>query len=71
MTLHATPANPAFHPAFVVPDWQGLAKIVVVSGADTSTAARIGHVEDMRGSTLIVYLPIVASHDVVLELRPE
>ena len=71
MTLHATPANPAFHPAFVVPDWQGSAKMVVLSGADTSTSARIGHVEDMSGSTLIVYLPIVASHDVVLELRPE
>lgn len=71
MTLHATPANPAFHPAFVIPDWHGPAKVVVLSGADTSTPARIGHVEDMQGSMLIVYLPITASHDVVLELRPE
>jgi len=71
MTLHATSASPAFHPAFVIPGWQGPAKMTVVSGADAPSIARTGSVEDMRGSTLIVYLPITASHDVVLELRPE
>lgn len=71
MTLHATSASPAVHPAFVLPGWEGPAKMRVIGGADLSVMARIGHVEDLRESTLIVYLPITASHDVVLELRPE
>ena len=71
MTLHATSANPTVHPAFVLPGWQGPARMHVIDGADVSAIARVGHVEDLSGSTLIVYLPIMATHDVMLELRPE
>jgi hypothetical protein len=71
MTLRASTASPAVHPAFVVPGWRGPAKLHVVRGADSSVQARIGQVEDMKGSTLIVYLPITATGEVTLELRPE
>jgi Concanavalin A-like lectin/glucanases superfamily len=69
MTMHASAASPAVHPSFVVPGWRSPGEMRVVSGADLSVRARIGQVEDLKGSTLIVYLPITATDDVVLELK--
>ena len=71
MILHASEASPAVHPAFVVPGWRGHVEMRVISGADSSVQARVGQVENLKGSTLIVYLPITASGDVVLELHAE
>lgn len=71
MTLHANAASPAIHPAFVVPGWQGPAELKIVSGADPSVQARFGYSDDLSESHLVVYLPITANGDVVLELRPK
>ena len=69
MTLHASVASPAVHPAFVVPGWRGSAEMKVVSGAGSSVQARIGYLDELKGSRLVIYLPITATADVVLELR--
>jgi Concanavalin A-like lectin/glucanases superfamily len=71
MTLHATPASPVVDPAFVVPGWQGHAEMRVVRGADSKVHARLGYVTNFADSSLVVYLPLTATGDLVLELRPE
>jgi hypothetical protein len=69
MTLHATATSPAVHPAFVVPGWRGPAEMRVISGADSSMHGRIGYLDELDGSRLVIYLPVTATGDVVLELR--
>jgi hypothetical protein len=69
MTLHASAASPAVHPAFVVPGWRGPAEMQVISGSDSSVQARIGLLDELEGSRLVIYLPVTATGDVVLELR--
>ncbi len=69
MTLHAGTTNPVVHPAFVVPGWRGLAEMQVISGADSSLQARIGYVDALDDGKLVIYLPVTATGDVVLELR--
>jgi hypothetical protein len=71
LILHASAANPAVHPAFVVPGWQGPAELKIVSGADPSVKADLGYLDGLSESRLVVYLPITATGDVVLELRPK
>jgi hypothetical protein len=71
MVLHASAMSPAVHPAFVVPGWRGGAELKVVSGSDSSAQARVGYLNELKGSSLIVYLPVAATGDVVLELRPK
>ena len=71
MTLHASATSPAVHPAFVVPGWRGPAEMQVISGADSSLQARIGYLDKLEGSSLVIYLPVTATGDVVLELRPK
>jgi hypothetical protein len=71
LTLHANAANPAVHPAFVVPGWQGPAELKIVGGADPSVKADLGHLDGLTDSRLVVYLPITATGDVVFELRPK
>jgi hypothetical protein len=69
MTLHASATSPAVHPAFVVPGWRGQAEMRVISGADSSAQARVGYLDELDGSRLVIYLPVTATGDVVLELR--
>jgi hypothetical protein len=69
MTLHASARSPAVHPAFVVPGWRGAAELKVVSGADSSPEASVGYLNELKGSSLVIYLPVTATGDVVLELR--
>ena len=69
MTLHASTTSPVVHPAFVVPGWQGLVEMQIVSGADSSVQARIGYVDALDGRKLVIYLPVMATGDVVFELR--
>ena len=57
------------HPAFVVPGWRGAAELKVVSGADSSAAASVGYLNELKGSSLVIYLPVTATGDMVLELR--
>jgi hypothetical protein len=73
MTLHASATSPVVHPAFVVSEWpeQNRALMQVISGADSSVRARVGYLSRLTGSSLVVYLPITATEDVVLELRVE
>jgi hypothetical protein len=71
MTLHASTTSPVVHPAFVVSGWRGPAEMQVISGADSSVQARIGYVDALDGSRLVIYLPVTATGDVVLELRPK
>ncbi len=71
MTLHASATSPAVHPAFVVPGWRGPAEMQVISGADSSMQARIGYLDELDGSRLVIYLPVTATGEVVLELRPK
>lgn len=71
LILHASAANPAVHPAFLVPGWQGLAELKIISGADPSVKADLGYLDGLSESRLVVYLPITATEDVVLELRPK
>jgi hypothetical protein len=59
------------HPAFVVPGWAGPAEMQVVSGADSAAQARIGYVERLNESSLVIYLPVTATGDVELELHPK
>ena len=69
MTLHASATTPAVHPAFVVLGWRGPAGVRVISGADSSVQGRIGYLDELDGSRLVIYLPVTATGDVVLELR--
>jgi hypothetical protein len=71
MTLHASAVSPAVHPAFVVPGWRGPAEMQIISGADSSVQARTGYLDELEGSRLVIYLPVTATADVVLELRPK
>jgi len=71
LTLHASAASPAVHPAFVVPGWQGPAALKVISGADSSVQPRYGYLDELSDSRLVIYLPITATGDVVLELSPK
>lgn len=71
MTLHASTRSPAVHPAFVVPGWQGPAELRVINGAESPVHARLGYLDELNDSRLVVYLPITATGDVVLELRPK
>jgi hypothetical protein len=41
----------------------------VISGADSSAQARVGYLDELDGSRLVIYLPVTATGDVVLELR--
>ena len=69
MTLHASATSPAVHPAFVVPGWRGSAEMLVIGGAYASVQARVGHLDELDGSRVVIYLPITATGDVALELR--
>jgi len=69
MTLHATAATPAVHPAFVVPGWSGPAEMHIVSGGDPSVQARIGYLDGLNGTSVVIYLPVTATGDLVLELH--
>jgi hypothetical protein len=71
MTLHASATSPVVHPAFVISGWRGAAELKVVSGADSSAQASIGYLNELKGSSLVVYVPLTATGDVVLELRPK
>ncbi len=71
MRLYASTSSPAVHPAFVVPGWRGTAEVNVSGGDKASVKARVGYLDGLDGSTLIVYLPLTATKDVVLELRPK
>jgi hypothetical protein len=69
MTLHASVTSPAVHPAFVVPGWRGPAGMQVISGADSSVQARMGYLDELEGSRLVIYLPVTATGDIVIELH--
>lgn len=71
LTLHASATSLVFHPAFVVLGWpeQDRAAVQIISGADSSVQARIGYLSGLTGKRLVAYLPIMATGDVVLELR--
>jgi hypothetical protein len=69
MTLHASAASPAVHPAFVVPGWRGPAEMQVISGAESSVQAPIGYLDEIESTSLVIYLPVTTSGDLVLELR--
>ena len=71
LVLRASAEHPTVHPAFVVPTWRGPAEVTIISGADPSVKADFGYQDGLDESQLVIYLPIIASGDVVLELQPK
>ena len=69
MTLHASATSPAVHPAFVVPGWRGSAEMLVIAVPTLRCKPAIGHLDELDGSRVVIYLPVTATGDVVLELR--
>jgi hypothetical protein len=70
-TLHANASSPAVHPAFVIPDWRGAAELKIISGADPSVKPEFGYLDGLSDSRLVIYLPITATGDVVIEIHPK
>lgn len=70
ITLHGTKASPVFHPAIVIAGWTGGAKISVKGASPGSPEPSIGHLEDLNGSRLILFLPVAGSSDVDVTVSP-
>lgn len=66
-SLHASKDHPAENVAFVMPGWNGPAKLAVLSGPQ-SAKVQYGTVQDLEGSRLILYVPIKAKSEVSFEL---
>jgi len=70
ITLHGTETNPVFHPAFVLAGWSGGARISVKGREAHSFEPSIGRVNQLDGSSLIVFLPVAASSDITVTISP-
>jgi len=69
MTLRASREHPVVHTALVVPGWNEPADVKILKGAHGSITSRTGEVDDLDGSRLIVFLPVIASDDIEIELH--
>lgn len=67
-SLRASKDHPAEHVAFVVPGWDGSAKLTVLRGAQP-VQVQYGIVQDLERSRLVLYAPIEAENDVEFELE--
>lgn len=69
MTFLADDQHPIADTALVVPMWTKPAAVTIIRGGHLKGPVRIGQVNTLSGSYLVIYLPLHTTHNVTLELR--
>jgi len=67
ITLHGTPDSPIVNPALIVRNWSGGVHVLV----DGKPAGRVGQIERLEGSYLVVWIELQATRPVRIEIEPE
>ena len=71
MNLHGGKETPIVNPAFVVEGWKGKAVVQVDGNPAATSQAKIGYVERLDQTTLVIFIPITADRDVSIELSSD
>ncbi|MGB7549372.1 MAG: LamG domain-containing protein [Terracidiphilus sp.] len=71
LALDASADSPLVNPAFVVENWNGAAKVTVVSkGVKSDVPVHIGYVQHLSGDTLILFLPVQSQQPTQIRIDP-
>ena len=69
MTLQADKEHPAYHLVLILPGWSGSISTRVFPASETPLANCAGVVDTLSGSSLIAYIPLVASDRTEMEIE--
>ncbi len=71
LALDANADSPLVNPAFIVENWNGPAKITVVSkGLEFDVRVDIGYVQHLGGDSLILFLPVQSHQPLQIRIDP-